>query len=103
MKCPICENEMKKKSRYICVIWDQIDGDSEYRLDVSYSCKNNHQAIKYNEYDDAWEIPEEYRPTIKQIRCVQNIINQTGEYPSIPTKQCYWAFINEHISKIKEN
>lgn len=98
MKCPICGNEMKKKTQYICVMWDQIDGDSEYRLDVTYSCKNHHLEIKYNEYDDEWEIPDEIKVTNKQLDTALFIECYTNKRkPEVPLKYEYWKFIKRYL------
>lgn len=104
--CPVCNAAMKRKTKYTLVCWDQIEGDNEYRLDSIYSCKNNHAAVVYDEHSDTWQIPKEFAPTDKQVKCAQFIEYTLKLTLPIPTKANYWKFINTYLpaaSKHKQN
>lgn len=98
MICPICGKPMKARSTYTCVVWDQIEGDSEYRLDTIYTCKNGHPKVTYDDCEELWQIPTEFQPTEKQVRCIEYIIRRLGINPPIPTKTECWKFINTYLT-----
>lgn len=100
MICPICGKPMKARSTYTCVVWDQIDGDSEYRLDTIYTCKNGHPKVTYDDCEELWQIPTEFQPTERQVRCVGYITARLGIDSPIPTKAECWKFINTHLHKV---
>ena len=100
--CPICGSIMKTKSSEVCIWWDQLDGESIHTIDTTYTCKNDHAKVVYSDYSEEWEIPEEFQPTEKQIKCVQFITSVLDCESPIPTKTEYWKFINEYLTKASD-
>lgn len=109
IKCPNCGKEMIRTSNrlteIVCVVWDQIDGESEYEPRTGYRYKCNYCNIKYNSLKNHWTIPKSIKPdiTYKQQNCV-NIIckNLNIPTPHIISKFAASKFINEHLEESKK-
>lgn len=108
MNCPNCGKEMIKSSRrlteVVCVVFDQIDGDSEYETRTGYRYRCDECNIKYNSLKNHWTIPKTITPDItsKQQNCI-NIIckNLNMEFPYIINKNVASQFISKYIDKSK--
>lgn len=108
MKCPNCGKEMLKTSRKlteeICIMRDQIDGDSIYETKEGYRYKCIECNIKYNSLKDHWTIPKSITVDItdKQKNCIKIICNNLNmEIPYIINKSLASKFISKYIDKSK--
>lgn len=108
MKCPNCGKEMLKTSRKlteeICIMWDQIDGDSIYETKEGYRYKCTECNIKYNSLKDHWTIPKSITVDItdKQENCIKIICNNLNmEIPYIINKSLASKFISKYIDESK--
>lgn len=110
MKCPECGKEMKLKRTFVEIVdaWGEYDSDSEDWSDdyeygewiETHSCKDC--KIKYHENEDRWEIPTQFLPSDKQVKCANWIINLLHTGKPAPTKKSLWLFIKENINAAKE-
>ena len=46
-----------------------------------------------------WNVPEQFRPTLKQIKTAKYISNVLNISEPSPTKRSLWKFINQNLSK----
>lgn len=103
MKCPCCDNKMKKKSKYVEQPILDFSGTSDYDfetvLSTQYKCKDC--DIKYK--DGVWNIPEKYeRPTEKQIATIYFINNMLNtDIEPLLKVQCQRE-ISKHLAEAQE-
>lgn len=108
MMCPNCGKEMIKTSNklteIICVVWDQIDGESEYEARSGYRYKCPDCNIKYNSLKNHWTVPKNIKSdiTYKQQNCINVICkNLNMEFPYIINKKVASEFISKYIDMSK--
>ena len=69
IKCINCKRPMikgQKVTEYICVIWDQIDGESEYEEREGHRYKCDYCGIKYNSLIKKWRFPRNNKKLAKK-------------------------------------
>lgn len=108
MNCPNCGKEMirtsNKLTEIVCVMWDQVDGDSEYEPRSGYRYKCTDCNIKHNSLKNHWTIPKNIKPdiTYKQQNCISVICkNLNVEIPYIINKKVASEFISKNIDRSK--
>lgn len=95
MKCPNCDQKMKKKKK-TGYAFDTSGTVEDWELEFTYDfykCKPC--KIKYNGKD--WKIPKKYRPTEKQIKAVEYINSMLGTHHPVLTKHQCWQVIHESL------
>ena len=94
MNCPQCEKEMNNESYWYSGFagWDDDYPSSYYEL---YVCKNCNISYRNGE----WNVPEQFRPTSKQIKTAKYISNVLNISEPPLTKRSLWKFINQNLSK----
>ena len=109
MKCPNCNKEMKKTSKFECrsrIDWDGFDLEHAYMKVFTYTCPDCKIKYKTDEFsgpfshDDEWVLPEEFQPSEKQINFAESIANKLGKnIDNLVTKQQFWKFINDNTKQ----
>lgn len=108
MKCPNCQKTMEKTSDF--ELQSEIDDGfwlkHYYMKMFIYTCKDcniKYEKGEYGDYDGKWYIPEQLKPTQKQI----NFANKIGvmlnlNTDKLLTKHQYWEFIKNNKDKFQQ-
>lgn len=98
MICPNCGKEMKSLDIRVFSTGDEPDYDwYDHIGDECKKCK-----IKYNENSHSWQLPNELKPTEKQIKTVLFIENRLLIHPDgLITKKQYFEFIKKYFEQAK--
>lgn len=105
MKCPNCFKEMsyKRETRYVPDLSGTADYDYEY-LWEQHKCKQCEITCEkdiYSDIDGEWHIPDEYKPTEKQVKTILFINGRLQlNLQALTKKQC-WQDINKYFAEAK--
>lgn len=94
MNCPQCGKEMNNESYWYSGFggWDD-DYPSSYCS--IYVCKYCNISCREGE----WNVPEQLRPTWKQMKTAKYISNVLNIPEPAPTKRSLWQFINRNLNE----
>lgn len=96
MLCPDCKKKMNRKIINRTLYADFIECESVSEEVLLYSCKC---GIKY--CDLKWIIPDNKKPSEKQLKAAHFIERALNCRPPAPTKKALWNFINKYIDDAK--
>lgn len=107
MKCPNCDKEMKKSKTFEPRDYYIGDGDylSAYMKVFHYKCTAC--CIKVSKDGDygekKWTLPDNLKPTEKQISYATAIANRLGKDTSeLVTRKQYSKFIGDNVEQFKQ-
>lgn len=112
MNCPNCNKRMKKSSKFElrnCLDEDGFGYDYAYMKVFVHECEDCKISYEEDEYggpfggECKWTLPEEYKPTKKQIKYAETISHTLGkDIDDLVTKSQYWQFINSNNDKYRK-
>jgi len=115
MKCPNCNKKMKESSKFElrdCFDEDGFDLDFAYMKVFVNECEDCKIRYEEDQYggpfggECKWILPEEYKPTEKQMKYAETISKTLDkDIDDLVTKFQYWKFIhdnNDEYHKRKE-
>lgn len=98
MICPNCGKEMK--SLDVRAFSTGPEPDYDWYSHIGDECKKC--KIKYNESTHSWELPDNLKPTEKQLKTVLFIENRLSiRSNNLITKKQYFEFIKKYFEQAK--
>lgn len=100
MNCPNCDRKMKRSvSRGCFTTFCELPEDGDFYLIETFQCEECKIKLTISIGQESWDIPEEYKPTEKQIKTIKMIDFWLGlnGINTVKTKKQGIKFISRYL------